>query len=167
MRAETVTLHPLSKWVEFPQRKGFVPRFVPLVPSHILLVQLYLFFKYVLRYLCLTGNPFTPMRFFNWFGQASRKQQTDELSRAIAGEQITIDWHQAEKQRTQRWITERKALAAQKRPELSSDGARYWFDLSESDEINRLEQSIQWNDSYIVHARNNILYYSQRKQSQP
>lgn len=102
------------------------------------------------------------MRFFNWFGQASRKNQTDELSRAIAGEQITIDWHETEKTRTQKWITERKALAAAKRPELSSDGARYWFDQSENEEINRLERSIQWNDSYIIHARNNILYHQQR-----
>ena len=145
-----------------PAKKEFVPSIFPLVPSPILLVQLYLFFKYVLRYLCLTGNPFTPMRFFNWFGQASRKQQTDELSRAIAGEQITIDWHQADKQRTLNWIAERKALAAQKRPELSSEGARYWFDQSEDDEINRLEQSVQWNDSYIVHANNNILRHQQR-----
>lgn len=103
------------------------------------------------------------MGLFTWLGFGSGENQpNDETSRAIAGEQITIDWHQAEKQRTQDWIKERKALAAKKRPELSSDGARYWFDQSEGDEINRLEQSVQWNDSYIVHARNNILYHQQR-----
>lgn len=102
------------------------------------------------------------MRIFNWFGQASRKNQTDELSRAIAGEQITIDWHEEQKDHTQKWITERKALAAAKRPELSSEGARYWFDHYEGEEINRLERSIQWNESYIIHARNNILYHQQR-----
>ena len=102
------------------------------------------------------------MRLFNWFSQGSGENQGDERSRAIAGEQITIDWHQADKERTLRWIAERKALAAAKRPELSSDGARYWFDQSENAEINRLEQSIQWNESYIIHARNNILYHQQR-----
>ncbi len=102
------------------------------------------------------------MRFFTCFGQASRKNQTDELSRAIAGEQITIDWHETAKQHTQNWITERKALAAAKRPELSSEGARHWFDHYENDAINHLERSIQWNESYIIHARNNILYHQQR-----
>jgi hypothetical protein len=101
------------------------------------------------------------MRFFNWFGQASRKNQTDELSRAIAGEQITIDWHEEAKKHTAAWIVERKALAAAKRRELS-EGARYWFDQSENEEINRLERSVQWNESYIIHARNNILYHQQR-----
>lgn len=102
------------------------------------------------------------MRFFNWFGPGSGPNRDDERSRAIAGEQITIDWHETEKARTQRWIAERKALAAAKRPELSSDGARYWFDQSENEEINRLERLVQWNDSYIIHARNNILYHQQR-----
>lgn len=96
------------------------------------------------------------MNLFTWLSFGSgRNQPDDATSRAIAEEQITIDWHEADKQRTRNWIAERKALAAQKRPELSSDGARYWFDLGESDEINRLEQSLQWNDGY-VNSQNNI-----------
>ncbi|WP_020603698.1 hypothetical protein [Spirosoma spitsbergense] len=105
------------------------------------------------------------MNLFTWLGIGSgtnQAQANDERSRAIAGEQITIDWHEADKQRILNWIAERKALADEKRPELS-EGARYWFDQSEADEINRLEQSIQRNDSYIIHARNNILYHQHRQ----
>lgn len=103
------------------------------------------------------------MGFFNWFSQGSGESQGNERSRAIAGEQITIDWHEADKQRTLNWIAERKALAARKRPELSSEGARHWFDHYEGEEINRLEQSIQWNEQYIIHARNNIVYHQHRQ----
>ena len=102
------------------------------------------------------------MNLFTWFGRGSGANQDDERSRAIAGEQITIDQLEAKKARTQEWINERKALATAKRPELSSDGARYWFDQSENEEINRLERSIQWNEQYIIHARNNILHHQQR-----
>lgn len=101
------------------------------------------------------------MRFFNWFGLGSEKNQADELSRAIAGELITIEWHEEDKKHTAAWIAERKALAAQKRTELS-EGARYWFDQSEHEEINRLEHSIQWNEQIIAHAKNVILYRKQR-----
>ncbi|MBC3789189.1 hypothetical protein [Spirosoma utsteinense] len=103
------------------------------------------------------------MVFFNWFDLASRKQQTDEISRAIAGEQITIDWHEADKQDKLNSIAERKALAAQKRPELSNEEARQWFDHYEGEAINWLEQCIQWNEQYIIHARNNIVYHQHRQ----
>ncbi|GAB4041754.1 hypothetical protein [Spirosoma gilvum] len=101
------------------------------------------------------------MRFFNWLGLGSSKSQADELSRAIAGELITIEWHEEDKKQTAAWIAERRALAAQKRLELS-EGARYWFDQSENEEINRLEHSIQWNEQIIAHAKNVILYRRQQ-----
>ena len=101
------------------------------------------------------------MRFFNWFGQASKKSQADELSRVIAGELITIEWHEEDKKQTAAWIAERKTLAAQERLELS-EGARYWFDQNENEEINRLEHSIQWNEQIIAHAKNVILYRRQQ-----
>lgn len=101
------------------------------------------------------------MGFFNWFGQTSSKSQADELNRAIAGELITIEWHQEDKKQTAAWIAERKTLAAQERTKLS-EGARYWFDQNENEEINRLEHSIQWNEQIIAHAKNVILYRQQQ-----
>lgn len=106
------------------------------------------------------------MNLFTWLGIGSgtnQAQANDKRSRAIAGEQLTIDWHEDEKKRTRAWIEERKVLAAQKRPELSTEGARQWFDYYENEEINRLERSIQWNERYIIHARNNIAYHQHRQ----
>ena len=105
------------------------------------------------------------MGLFTWLGigsETNQAQANDERSRAIAGEQVTIDWHQADKQRTLNWIAERRALAADKRPELS-EGARLWFDYCENNEINQLVQSIQRNEQYIIHDRNNILYHQYRQ----
>lgn len=104
------------------------------------------------------------MRIFNWFGQVSRKNQTDELSRAIAGEQITIDWHEDDKQQTLKEIEYQRGLKAEL-SKLKWEPARIWNMQDRDEEINRLEHCIQWNERLIIHAKNNILYHSQRKQS--
>lgn len=102
------------------------------------------------------------MNLFTWFTQGStRNQRAEQYRRNIAGERVTLEWHETAKKHTMVWIAERKALAAAKRTELSP-GACYWFDQSENEEINRLEHSIQWNEKYITHARNNIQFYQHR-----
>lgn len=101
------------------------------------------------------------MRFLNWFSQGSGESQGDKRSRAIAGEQITIDWHTQEKKRTEREIEYQRGLKAEF-AKLKWEPARIWNMQDRDDEINRLEQLMQWNESYIIHARNNILYHQQR-----
>ena len=106
-------------------------------------------------------------RYLQWLGINPARIRTQDpyiksQSQAIAEEQSTIDWHEAEKQRTRQWITERKAIATRVCERLSSDEARGWFNQSEREDINQLEQSIKWNDRCITHARNNILYHQRR-----
>lgn len=101
------------------------------------------------------------MRFFNWFSQGSGTNRDDERNRAIAGEQITIDWHEEDKQQTLQEIEYQRGLKAEF-AKLKWEPARIWNMKDRDEEINRLERSIQWNDSYIIHARNNILYHSHR-----
>ena len=101
------------------------------------------------------------MRFFNWFGQGLEKNQADELSRAIAGELITIEWHEEDKQRTLREIEYQRGLKAEF-AKLKWEPARIWNMQDRDEEINRLERSIQWNEQIIAHAKNVILYRKQR-----
>ena len=65
------------------------------------------------------------MRFFNWFSQAFRKNQTNELSRQIAAEQITIDWHEEDKHYTLQEIDYQKGLKAEF-AKLNWEPVRIW-----------------------------------------
>ena len=102
------------------------------------------------------------MGLFTWLGFGSgQNHPNDETSRAIAGEQITIDWHQADKERTREKIASQQVLKAEF-SKLKHEPARIWNMADRDDEINRLEHSLQWNDSYIVNSQNNIIRHQQR-----
>ena len=102
------------------------------------------------------------MGLFTWLGFGSgQNRPNDETSRAVARQQFIIDWHKADKERTQEKIASQQVLKAEF-SKLKDEPARVWNMQDRDDEINRLNHSMQWNDSYIVNSQNNIIRHQQR-----